>query len=109
MSITDEFFFNENIVNVNKKLRTILFCTIPIPILFALLSAIDIWIVPHAYSLMVFLYSTILSFLYHFLLKKNVNQQFLMYFGIFIATGFVFLLGNEGIITITISFAFLLL
>ncbi|MBE6349738.1 MAG: HD domain-containing protein [Spirochaetaceae bacterium] len=106
MSITDEFFFNENIVNVNKKLRTILFCTIPIPILFALLSAIDIWIVPHAYSLMVFLYSTILSFLYHFLLKKNVNQQFLMYFGIFIATGFVFLLGNEGIITITISFAF---
>ena len=57
MSINDEAFFNENIVNVNKKVNIILFCTIPVPIVFAILSAIDVWIVPHIYSLGVFLYS----------------------------------------------------
>ena len=106
MSINDEAFFNENIVNVNKKVNIILFCTIPVPIVFAILSAIDVWIVPHVYSLGVFLYSTIFSFLYKFLIKKNFNQVFLMYLGIFATSGFVFLLGFEGIITITISFAF---
>ena len=106
MSINDEAFFNENIVNVNKKVNIILFCTIPVPIVFAILSAIDVWIVPHIYSLGVFLYSTIFSFLYKFLIKKNFNQVFLMYLGIFATSGFVFLLGFEGIITITISFAF---
>ena len=106
MSNNDETFFNENIVNVNKKVNTILFCTIPVPIVFAILSAINVWIVPHIYSLGVFLYSTIFSFLYKFLIKKNFNQVFLMYLGIFVTSGFVFLLGIEGIITITISFAF---
>ena len=106
MSINDEAFFNENIVNVNKKVCTILFCTIPVPVVFAALSVVDIWIVPHVYSLGVFLYSTILSFLYRYLIKKNVNQVFLMYMGIMATSGFVFLLGIEGIITITISFAF---
>ena len=106
MSTNDEAFFNENIVNVNKKVCTILFCTIPVPVVFAALSVVDIWIVPHVYSLGVFLYSTILSFLYRYLIKKNVNQVFLMYMGIMATSGFVFLLGIEGIITITISFAF---
>lgn len=106
MSINDNAFFNENIVNVNKKVCNILFFTIPVPVVFFVLSAIDIWIVPHIYSLTVFLYSTILSIVYKILIKKNVNQVFLMYMGIFIASGFVFLLGFEGIITITISFAF---
>lgn len=106
MSLTDKSFFNENIVNVNKKVNIILFCTIPVPIIFAVLSAVGLWIVPPMYSLSVFLYSTILSLLYLFLMKKNFNQVLLMYIGILATSGFVFLLGYEGIITITISFAF---
>lgn len=106
MPIRNESFFEDNIVNVNKKVSKILFCTIPVPIVFAVFSAINIWIVPHSYSLCVFLYSTILSFLYWFLIKKDFNQLFLMYMGIFVTSGFVFLLGYEGIITITVSFAF---
>ena len=106
MSSNDKSFFNENIVNVNKKVNMILFFTIPVPIIFAILSAVNIWIVPHLYSLTVFIYSTFFSLLYMFLIKKNVNQYFLMYMGIFVTSGFVFLLGYEGIITITISFAF---
>ena len=106
MSLTDKSFFNENIVNVNKKVNIILFCTIPVPIIFAVLSAVGLWIVPPMYSLSVFLYSTILSLLYLFLMKKNFNQVLLMYIGILAISGFVFLLGYEGIITITISFAF---
>ncbi len=101
-----ETFFDENIVNVNKKVNVILFYTILVPIIFGIFTALDIWIVPHKYSLFVFLYSTVLSIIYYFLIKINFNQVFLMYLGIFIATGFVFLLGVEGIISITISFAF---
>lgn len=54
MSLTDKSFFNENIVNVNKKVNIILFCTIPVPIIFAVLSAVGLWIVPPMYSLSVF-------------------------------------------------------
>ena len=92
MSINDEAFFNENIVKVNKMVCRILFFTIPVPILFAVLSVVDIWIVPLIYSLGVFLYSTVLSCLYLLLIKKNVNQVFLMYMGIFATSGFVFYL-----------------
>ena len=106
MAIQDKTFFDENIDKVNKKVNIILFCTIPVPVVFAILSAVDVWIVPHLYSLSVFLYSTVLSIVYYMLIKKQFNQVFLMYMGILAASGFVFLLGYEGIITITISFAF---
>ena len=106
MTMQDKSFFDENIDKVNKKVNIILFCTIPVPIVFAILSAVDVWIVPHFYSLSVFLYSTVLSIVYYMLIKKQFNQVFLMYMGILAASGFVFLLGYEGIITITISFAF---
>jgi response regulator RpfG family c-di-GMP phosphodiesterase len=65
-----------------------------------------LWIVPHTYSLTVFLYSLIASLVYRFLIKKNVNPYLLMYLGILATSGFVFLLGNAGVITVTISFAF---
>ena len=106
MPSNDKSFFFFFIVNVNKKVNMILFCTIPVPIVFAVLSVAGLWIVPHLYSLTVFLYSTIISFLYMFMIKKNFNQVLLMYMGILATSGFVFLLGYEGIITITISFAF---
>ena len=93
MQLNDGSFFKENVVDVNKKVNMILFFTIPVPIIFAILSAVNIWIVPHLYSLTVFIYSTFFSLLYMFLIKKNVNQYFLMYMGIFVTSGFVFLLG----------------
>lgn len=54
MQLNDGSFFKENVVDVNKKVNMILFFTIPVPIIFAILSAVNIWIVPHLYSLTVF-------------------------------------------------------
>ena len=106
MSENDQSFFYRNIANVNKKINLILFFTIPVPICFAIFSIAGLWVVPHTYSLTVFLYSLIASLVYRFLIKKNVNPYFLMYLGILATSGFVFLLGNAGVITVTISFAF---
>lgn len=103
---SDQSFFYRNISNVNKKINLILFFTIPVPIIFAIVTMMGVWIVPHTYSLTVFLYSLIASLVYRFLIKKNVNPYFLMYLGILATSGFVFLLGNAGVITVTISFAF---
>lgn len=106
MSINDEVFFKENIVNVNKKISIILFCTIFVPVSFIILTFAGLWIVPHSYSLLVLGFSIISSLLYYFLIKKNVNHHFLMYLGILFTSIFVFLLGYKGVITLTISFAF---
>ena len=37
MAIQDKTFFDENIDKVNKKVNIILFCTIPVPVVFAIL------------------------------------------------------------------------
>ena len=68
---SDQSFFYRNISNVNKKINLILFFTIPVPIIFAIVTIMGVWIVPHTYSLTVFLYSLIASLVYRFLIKKN--------------------------------------
>jgi len=105
MSENDQTFFYRNISNVNKKVNLILFYSAAVPVVFSILTALGLWIVPHSYSLSVFLYALITSLVYRILIKKNVNPFFLMYFGIFVTSGMIFLLGFSGVITVTISFA----
>ena len=58
MSITDETFFRENIVEVNKMVRNVLLGTIFVPVMFIALTIPGIWVVPHSYSLSILVYST---------------------------------------------------
>lgn len=106
MSHTDDLFFKENIVDVNKKVSRILFGTMGVPITFIVLTIAGLWIVPHSYSISILVYAIIASFLYYFLMKKNFSQVFVMYLGIFLSSLFVFLLSMDGIILISISYAF---
>lgn len=105
MSITDEEFFNENIVSVNKMVEKILFAAAIVPVLFIILSMARIWVVPHKYSLFV-LTITLVNALIVFLLNRTVKCQIIsMYYGLFATTVFVFLLGYKGIILVTVSYA----
>ena len=106
MSITDETFFRENIVEVNKKVRNFLLGTIFVPVMFIALTIPGIWVVPHSYSISILCYSLCSSLLYSFLLKKNVSNVLLMYLGVIFSSIFVFLLSMDGVILISISYAF---
>ena len=57
MSVNDDAYFLENVVDVNKKVKNIFIGTIFVPITFIVLTIAGLWIVPHSYSLSILLYS----------------------------------------------------
>ena len=108
MSVTDDSFFTENIVNINNRIYTILFCALLVPISFVVLTHVGVWYVPTPYAVMIFIYTFVMA-LICFLLNKTGNrilQYVTMYLGLIAISGFVFLLGIKGVIVLTISWAF---
>lgn len=108
MPITDDSFFTENIVKINKKINLILFWADIVPLSFVILTKVGIWYVPDSYSILIFVYDTLLSLICFFLNRssKKSLQQISMYLGLIAVSGFVFLLGMKGVIVVTVSFAF---
>lgn len=108
MSVTDDSFFTENIVNINKRIYIILFWTLIVPVSFVALTQVGVWYVPTPYAAMIFIYSLAMAFICMILNKtgnKNL-QSVTMYLGLIGISGFVFLLGMKGVIVLTISWAF---
>ena len=108
MPITDDSFFTENIVNINKRIYAILFCAIIVPIAFVVLTHVGVWYVPTPYAAMILVYTFIMAaacFALNKTGKKNL-QYVSMYLGLIAISGFVFLLGIKGVIVLTISWAF---
>ena len=106
MSVNDDAYFLENVVDVNKKVKNIFIGTIFVPITFIVLTIAGLWIVPHSYSLSILLYCLSITAIYILLIKKNVNPLLLMYLGVIFSSMFVFLLSMDGIILISISYSF---
>lgn len=109
MPITEEdSFFIENIVNINKRIYTILFCALIVPVSFVALTHVGVWYVPTPYAAMIFIYTLAMAFVCIVLNKTgNKNLQYVtMYLGLIGISGFVFLLGMKGVIVLTISWAF---
>lgn len=108
MSITDEEFFNENIVKVNKMVERLLLGTIAVPIAFVVLTLAGLWSVPHWYSAVCFTSSLVFTVIMYFLNRKESTklQIFSMWFGIIATSIIIFLYGIEGIIVLTVSFCF---
>lgn len=105
---SEDSFFTENIVNINKKIYTILFCAVIVPISFVVLTRAGVWYVPTPYALMILIYTLVMAFLC-FILNRSWNrtlQYVSMYLGLIAISGFVFLLGMKGVIVLTISWAF---
>ena len=109
MPITEEdSFFTENIVNMNKRISTILFSATFVPVFFVVLTYAGVWYVPTPYAVMIFVYTLCMALACFILNKtaKKVLQYVAMYLGLLAISGFVFLLGIKGVIVLTISWAF---
>ena len=109
MSITEEdSFFTENIVNINKKIYSILFCALIVPVSFVVLTRVGVWYVPTPYAVVIFVYTLVMASICFVLNKtgKRILQSISMYLGLIAISGFVFLLGMKGVIVLTISWAF---
>lgn len=108
MPVTNDSFFTENIVNINKRIDTILFCAIAVPVFFVILTYVGVWYVPTAYALIIFAYTLAMSLICFFMNRSSRKkvQYVSMYLGLFAISGFVFLLGMKGVIVLTISWAF---
>ena len=99
MPVTNDSFFTENIVNINKRIDTILFCAITVPVFFVLLTYVGVWYVPTAYALIIFAYTLAMSLICLFMNRSSRKkvQYVSMYLGLFAISGFVFLLGMKGV------------
>ena len=108
MSIADDSFFTENIVNINKKINLILICANIVPVFFVLLTYIGVWYVPTAYAVMLFVFNTVFAAIGFFLNRTSnkLLQYVAMYLGLIAVSGFVFLLGMKGVIVLTVTYAF---
>ena len=106
MSITDEEFFKENIVAVNRMVEKVIFLSLLVPIAFIVLTICGIWFVPYVYSIVLCCFSLISTLVLHILNKKEIHQLFSMYLGIICAIIFVGYLGFNSVIVITISYGF---
>ncbi len=108
MSNTDDSFFTENIVNINKRIATILFCALIVPISFVVLTYVGVWYVPTRYAIIIFTYTLVMASVCFFMNRSSHKkiQYISMYIGLMAIEGFVFLLGMKGVIVLTISWAF---
>lgn len=106
MSIIDQEFFTENIVNVNKRVNLILSIFLIVPVLFITLTVVGLWVVPYDYSIFLGAF-TFFSVVIQYILNKNVKTQIIsMYLGIAAASICVGILGYKDVVTISISYCF---
>ena len=75
MSVTDDSFFTENIVNINKKINAILFHASMVPIIFVILTYAGVWYVPTNYAIMVFVYTQVLASVCRFLNRSDKKAR----------------------------------
>ena len=108
MTITDDSFFQTNVVNINKRINLILLCAEIVPITFVILTHIGVWYVPTAYAMIIVVYDTLFTAVC-FILNRSSNKNVQiasMYIGLIGVSMFVFLLGIKGVIVLTVSYAF---
>lgn len=106
MSITDEEFFKENIVSVNRMVEKVFLFGLLVPFSFIILTICGIWFIPYSYSLVLTAFTIFTNVTLHVLNKKEIHQMFSMYMGIICAIIFVSFLGFNSVIVITISYGF---
>lgn len=106
LSITDEGFFSENIVNINRRVVLVLFCAAIVPISFVVMTIAGVWFVSFKYAINVFFFSIISAVICSILNRFPKTQKLTMYLGIMFASLFVFLLGYNGVVILTVAYAF---
>lgn len=106
MSITDQEFFNENIVKVNRMVCILLLCSVIVPISFFILTFAGLWAVPYLYSLLLFSIGVVFSAIIYVLNKRKKTQFIAMWVGSLATSVLIFMYGIQGTIGITIAYCF---
>lgn len=104
MESSNDLFFSENRITVNKLVEKILLTTLIVPIAFMILTFFGIWQVPHNYSLLMVGVSITFYLISHFLNINPANSKFSMYWGLFGCATFVELLAVKNIISVNITY-----
>ena len=104
MSVYDEIFFTENIINVNKIVEKIIFSTGILPVCFYIFTALGLWHISTSYCLFIFCFSAVASVIVYFLNRSQKTQVLSMIVSLLFCTLYVCVLGESGIINITIVF-----
>ena len=104
MSVYDEIFFTENIINVNKIVEKIIFSTGILPVCFYIFTVLGLWHISTSYCLFIFCFSAVASGIVYFLNRNQKTQVLSMIVSLLFCTMYVCVLGESGIINITIVF-----
>ena len=104
MSVYDEIFFTENIINVNKIVEKIIFSTGILPVCFYIFTALGLWHISTSYCLFIFCFSAVASVIVYFLNRSQKTQVLSMIVSLLFCTLYVCVLGESGIINISIVF-----
>lgn len=99
-------FFNDNITSLNKFYTRILFSINIVPILFIILTILNVWIVSYVYSVCLLTYTIAVSITEYYINKKEKYRYFSMYFGLFSSLLFVFALSLNSVIQISLAYTF---
>lgn len=102
---TNDSFYKENILAVNKLMTKVILTTILVPVLFIILTIIGIWQVPHSYSIIIICYSILAALISHILNIDPKHSILSMYWGIFACSMFIELLAIKNVITVNITYA----
>lgn len=106
LSVTQSRLFDENVGKVNSMICKVMAFSVLVPVSFIVFTLAGLWNVPHAYSVMMVLYSLFSSIVLYWLNRIPSLQSFTTYAGLVSAMLFVALLGVKSVIVITISYAF---
>ena len=77
MSVYDEIFFTENIINVNKIVEKIIFSTGILPVCFYIFTALGLWHISTSYCLFIFCFSAVASVIVYFFEPQPENAGFI--------------------------------
>lgn len=104
MNTSDDLFFFDNLLRINKLIERMLLVTIIVPVSFFVLTRLNVWRVPDLHSLSIGIYTLVTYIIQHLLNKKRVFAKIAMHFGLFACSMFVILLATNKVISVNITF-----
>lgn len=99
-------FFESNISKTNHMVEIILYVATIVPISFIAFTFINIWYISYLYSIGLLTGSCIWGSVMHILNKYKISQKFAMFFGLTGCSLFIFAMGLNPVIQISLSFSF---
>lgn len=106
MSITDNPFFSENLVSINKLVSKLLLAINAVPIVLCIFTYLGLFSVDYNFVLKAFCLTLLFSVIHLFLVYRTKLERFTLYFGLLVFNLLIAYMGTNSRIGIYISFSF---